>query len=62
MNDILELWSLPWHVLQRSLAKSFSAQTAVSAPVNSKCSNERPAGAPASWLVRALSIAGQPNP
>lgn len=27
MNEVLELWSLPWHDLQRSLAKTFAAET-----------------------------------
>lgn len=26
MNDILELWSLPWHALQKSLAEAFGGE------------------------------------
>jgi hypothetical protein len=28
MNDIFELWSLPWHALQRSLAQSYGDESA----------------------------------
>ncbi len=52
MNDIFEIWSLPWHALQRHLAESFWAQS----PPPSK---EKPGSAAdpacgASWLARAL--------
>jgi len=59
MNDIFELWSLPWHALQRSLANGFGAETAISAPVNPPGSGVRVAAAPVSWLARALSAAAQ---
>jgi hypothetical protein len=54
MSEVLELWSLPWHALQRSLAKGFGADAPAVAP--------RPApidGEPASsWLMRAQQAAG----
>jgi hypothetical protein len=51
VNDILELWSLPWHALQRSLAKGFGSDSALvgrePAGVKVKVSEAT------SWLVRA---------
>ncbi|MGO9513696.1 MAG: hypothetical protein ACLP2F_08655 [Steroidobacteraceae bacterium] len=67
MNEIFELWSLPWHALQRSLANGFGAAgTTVSAPANPVCTGARIAGTPvagaraSSWLVRALNASGEP--
>ncbi len=60
MNDIFELWSLPWHALQRSLATSFGAETAVMARGNPQSTPARVGGTPtSSWLVRALSVTAQ---
>jgi len=54
MNDIFELWSLPWHALQRSLAEAFGAESAVHAASTSKSSISRNLPTPTgSWLVRA---------
>ncbi len=60
MNDIFELWSLPWHALQRRLATSFGADPAAIAPGNPQSTAARVGGAPtSSWLVRALSVTEQ---
>jgi hypothetical protein len=56
MNDTLELWSLPWHALLRSLAKGFGAETAIGEP----CAVSRralEAAEPRSWLLRARATA-----
>jgi hypothetical protein len=68
MNDIFELWSLPWHALQRSLADTFGNEANATLAASLSSSNSRrlraaagapvAAGAPAgasSWLVRARS-------
>jgi hypothetical protein len=53
MNDILELWSLPWHALQKSLAEAFGGE-------NVRASR---AGAEAgSWLGRAHRVTPLPRP
>jgi hypothetical protein len=58
MNDILELWSLPWHALQRSLAKGFGAATTGNAPANLCSSGTGVASAQnGSWLARARRVA-----
>ncbi len=31
MNDMLELWSIPWHALQRSLAEAFGVEAPAAA-------------------------------
>jgi len=60
MNDIFELWSLPWHALQRSLVVSFGAETAAIAPGDPRSMGARVETAPASsWLVRALNDTAQ---
>jgi hypothetical protein len=58
MNNLLEMWSHPWHALQQRLAMSVGADADREAP--------RPAAAGAadagSWLTRALNAAPpQPN-
>jgi hypothetical protein len=54
MSDESELWSLPWHALQRSLANGFGAQTAVAAPSAIRLSDAKfKAAASGSWLMRA---------
>jgi hypothetical protein len=58
MNDVWEMWSLPWHALQRSLAKSFGAETPAGPPAGSGPKDARPlAEQGGSWLVRARRIA-----
>jgi hypothetical protein len=61
MNDIFEVWSLPWHDLQRRLAKGTgpaasdaTTNAAADATANPRCAGPRHAGAPAgNWLARA---------
>jgi len=61
MNDIFEIWSLPWHALQRRLAKGVGAAVAAYATTNSRDAGGRVAAAAASnWLVRALSDSAPP--
>jgi hypothetical protein len=58
MDDILELWSLPWHALQHSLAKGFGAGTTGDAPADLPSSGVGAATAPTgSWLARARRVA-----
>jgi hypothetical protein len=58
MNNFLEMWSLPWHALQRRLAMSVGADVAVQPP-RPKAAGGADAG---SWLMRALNAAPpQPN-
>jgi hypothetical protein len=53
MSDFLEMWSLPWHTLQRRLAMGVGADVGVQPP--------RPAAAGSAdagnWLMRALNAA-----
>jgi len=54
MNDMFDLWSLPWHALQRNLAASVTApegltQNAVAAAVKAA----PVAAMGATWLARA---------
>jgi hypothetical protein len=61
MNDVFEIWSLPWHALQRRLAKGVGAALAANATTNPRDAGARVAVAPASsWLVRALSDSAPP--
>ena len=61
MDDLFEIWSLPWHALQRRLAKGVEAGAAAKATTNPRNAGARIAAAPAgSWLVRALT--GAPAP
>ncbi len=63
MNEILELWSVPWHALQRNLAEAFGAQAAstpaapdpvsVRGPAVRAAAKPDAANEPVSWLVRA---------
>jgi len=56
MNDILELWSVPWHALQKNLAEAFDAGVAVDGVGTSiaalQSADAQKAGA-GSWLGRA---------
>jgi hypothetical protein len=64
MSDIAELWSLPWHELQRSLAAGFGGSAAGQAG-GSGSPFVRVVGAPCvispvgSWLVRARAAPGR---
>jgi hypothetical protein len=53
MSNFLEMWSLPWHALQRRVAMGLGADVAAQVP--------RPAAAggadAGSWLMRALNAA-----
>jgi hypothetical protein len=58
MNDKFEIWSLPWHAMQRRLAKGVGAEPDASTATNPRGAGARVAAAPASsWLARALSLA-----
>jgi hypothetical protein len=59
MNEIFELWSLPWHVLQRDLALGLAGETLFSSPKAVKGPSAA-AGAANSWLSRALRQAAPP--
>ena len=45
MNDACEMWSLPWHSLQRSLADTFTAVPVARQTPMTACAG--------SWLARA---------
>jgi hypothetical protein len=55
MNEISELWSLPWHELQRSLANGIAAQTAPFVAGIALARRAHSAAAAPSWLARALA-------
>jgi hypothetical protein len=58
MNDLDELWSLPWHALQRRLAEAYRPEATPATPAAIRRSrNERNDATAGSWLVRARSIA-----
>lgn len=60
MNDIFELWSLPWHALQRSLADGFGTETSASGPVHPLTSgSDIAAPGAANWLMRARRTASR---
>ena len=54
MSDPLELWSLPWHALQRSLAQGYCAEMSGAASFRRSLSDAqfKPAET-GSWRVRA---------
>jgi hypothetical protein len=59
VNDIGELWSLPWHSLQSSVAERFGIVTAQDRTTQ----HARAAvPAPANWLMRALTLSPQKTP
>jgi hypothetical protein len=61
MNDIFELWSLPWHALQRDLALGLAGETLLSVPVPKAVKGpSAAAGAAHSWLSRALRQSAPP--
>jgi hypothetical protein len=54
MHDTCEMWSLPWHALQRNLAKGIGADAIVySAAIVTALSVQSAAVAATSWLGRA---------
>ncbi len=60
MNEIVEVWSMPWHSLQRSLAETFGTDVngkSVAAPKPSQA--HVPTAAAVSWLVRARHTTAQ---
>ncbi len=60
MNDVCEMWSLPWHALQRSLARDIGADAASYCAPARKAANARPLALPAnSWLSR---VQHRPSP
>jgi len=61
MNDVSELWSLPWHALQRSLAKRFGAEMTGDGRFQ-PCAPPTGAGAAqsGSWMERARGAALRP--
>ncbi|MGA2776379.1 MAG: hypothetical protein ABSF94_02405 [Steroidobacteraceae bacterium] len=54
MNEISEMWSLPWHELQHSLANGLAAQAAplVAGIIMARKAQVSSLSAP-SWLARA---------
>jgi len=57
MNEILEMWSHPWHALQRSLATKGASDAAWSMVAGRRMTgwpaSPNAVGAQDSWLVRA---------
>ena len=68
MNEVLELWSLPWHALQRKLAEPFGTTAATANMafdakyLSSQCSRATAPGAGGSWLARARRAVPPPHP
>jgi hypothetical protein len=72
LNEISELWNLPWHELQRSLAAGFgdshgacatgvgAYETGISRTAFKPAGTRNPAAPVGSWLVRARSRANTP--
>lgn len=57
MNEMLELWSLPWHALQRNLADRFSIDAppivaGIPLQLNGGAASNSP-----SWMARARAHA-----
>jgi hypothetical protein len=54
MSDKVEMWSRPWHALQRSLAAKFAAEAAAGTFANRSLREPPvPLVSAGSWLVRA---------
>jgi len=54
MNDTLELWSAPWHSLQRSLADSLGTEMSrIIAGIAVAAGAEHGTDSTPSWLARA---------
>ena len=63
MNDIYELWSLPWHALHKNLAKDFGVQEAAGGCADRESVKVRSAVVYAgSWLSRARYREVSPPP
>jgi len=61
MNEICEMWSVPWHALQRNLALGLAANAAsLSAPALKSSSVQGVAVSANSWLSRARRQAAAP--
>lgn len=62
MSDALEPWSLPWHALQRTLARGFGAEAAACLPLGRRLpgAGSKAAEDP-SWLTRAQIAALRPT-
>jgi hypothetical protein len=53
MNDVAELWSHPWHALQRNLAETFKNEPSIQSWQRG-CLNPRHKGTGSTtWLTRA---------
>ena len=64
MNDICELWSLPWHALQRDLALGLAGEAvgrSVPALRTVKVRRAVAVVSANSWLSRALQAAAPPQ-
>jgi len=59
MNETFELWSAPWHALQRSLANGSAGQAAVGAAPHPRPRARVEAPSAVSWLMRARDLAPQ---
>jgi hypothetical protein len=58
LNDTFELWSLPWHALQRSLAEGVGAEGSRAMRPRERVPGVNPAaGVAANWLSRARALA-----
>jgi hypothetical protein len=62
MSDTSEPWSLPWHALQRTLARGFGVEAATCSPPGCRvpAAKSQAAAEAASWLVRARIAALSP--
>ena len=63
MNDTCEMWSLPWHALQRNLALRLGGEAIIHSSAMVKAANvQGVAGSANSWLGRArLRVAPIPH-
>jgi hypothetical protein len=63
MNDTCEMWSLPWHALQRNLALRLGGEAIIHSSAMVKAVNVQGAARSAnSWLGRArLRVAPVPH-
>jgi len=59
MNETFEMWSAPWHALQRSLANGFAGEAAVAAAADRQPGARGAAPSAVSWLMRARHLAPQ---
>ena len=59
MNDAVELWSTPWHALQRRLANGWGVDESIRSHGSTLAPRTAPHAA-SSWLVRARHAAPRP--